>query len=175
MEYKDSFIGVGVHTWRLLLDRLPTRVNLVKRDMQLINMLCSLCQEGEETSQHLFGTCKVAQKVWDQCDIWVGNVTVRHEFTIIHFMSFLIIGLRQCANNAWKGMWVAIVLEIWNHKIKVVFNRGIVDAVEIFSLAQLKGWLWIKHKLSKITFSYSDWHFSLIKCLESLNQFIYLE
>jgi len=71
-------------------------------------------------------------------------------------MSFLIIGLRQCANNAWKGMWVAIVLEIWNHKIKVVFNRGIVDAVEIFSLAQLKGWLWIKHKLSKITFSYSD-------------------
>jgi len=52
-----------VHAWRLLLDKLPTRVNLVKRDMHLTNMLCPLCQEGEETSQHLFGTCKVAQKV----------------------------------------------------------------------------------------------------------------
>ena len=48
-----------VHAWRLLLDRLPTRVNLVKRDMQLTNMLCLLCQEGEETSQHWFRICKV--------------------------------------------------------------------------------------------------------------------
>ena len=133
--------SVLVHTWRLLLDRLPTKVNLVKRDMQLTNMLCPLYQEGEETSQHLFGTCKVAQKVWDQCDRWVGNVIVRHESTIIHFLSFFIIGLRQCANNAWKGMWVTIVLEIWNHRNKVVFNRGVVDVVEICSLAQLKGWL----------------------------------
>jgi len=67
-------------------------------------MLCPLCQEGEETSQHLFGTCKEAQKVWDQCDRWVETVTVRHESTIIHFLRFFIIGLRQCANNAWKGM-----------------------------------------------------------------------
>jgi len=75
-------------------------------------MLGPLCQEGEETSKHLFGTCKVTQKVWDQCDRWVENIIVRHEYTIIHFLSFFIIGLQQCANNAWKGMWVAIVLKI---------------------------------------------------------------
>jgi len=51
---------------------------------------------------------------------------------------------------------MTIVLKIWNHRNKVVFNRGVVDVVEIFSLAQLKGWLWIKHKLSRITLSYSD-------------------
>jgi len=34
---------------------------------------------------------------------------------------------------------VAIVSEIWSHKNKVVFNGGVVDAEEIFSLAQLKG------------------------------------
>ena len=61
------------------------------------------------------------------------------------------------------------MLEIWNHRNKVVFNKGVVDAVEIFSLVQLKGWLWIKHKLSRITLSYSDWHFSPIKCLESFD------
>jgi len=105
-----------VHAWRLLLDKLPTRINLVKRGMQLMNMLCPLCQEGVKTSQHLFGTCKVAQKVWDQCDRWVGNAIVRHESPIIHFLSFYTIGLWQCTNNAWKGMWVAIVLKIWNHK-----------------------------------------------------------
>jgi len=88
----------------MIIAILIITITIVKRDMQLTNMLCQLCQEGVETSQHLFGTCKVAQKVWDQCDRWVGNATVRHESPIIHFLSSYTIGLRQCANNAWKGM-----------------------------------------------------------------------
>jgi len=42
------------------------------------------------------------------------------------------------------GVWVAIVWEIWAQRNKVVFNGGVVDLVEVFSLAQLKGWLWAK-------------------------------
>jgi len=38
----------------------------------------------------------------------------------------------------------------------VVFRGGVVDADEIFSLAQVKGWLWAKYKMKKSTFSYSD-------------------
>jgi len=56
-------------------------------------------------------------------------------------------------------LWVAIVSEIWNHKNKVVFKGGVggvVDADEIFSLAQLKGWLWAKYKIKRTFFSYSD-------------------
>ena len=52
----------------LLLDRLPTMPNLVRRGMQGVNMQCPLCLEDVETSQHLFITCKVAQKVWDLCE-----------------------------------------------------------------------------------------------------------
>jgi len=37
-------------------------------------------------------------------------------------------------------MWVAIVMEIWNHISKIVFREGVVDVVEVFYLAQLKGW-----------------------------------
>jgi len=53
-------------------------------------------------------------------------------------------------------LWVAIVSEIWNHKNKVVFKGGVVDADEIFSLAQLKGWLSAKYKIKRTFFSYSD-------------------
>jgi len=49
-----------VCAWRLLLDKLPTRANLIKRGLQIRNMWCPLCQEGVETTQHLFTTCKVA-------------------------------------------------------------------------------------------------------------------
>jgi len=43
-----------------------------------------------------------------------------------------------------------------------------MDAEEIFSLAQLKGWLWIKFNLKRITLSYSDWHLSPVMYLLSL-------
>jgi len=61
-------------------------------------MFCPLYQEGKETSQHVFSTCKVTHKVWNQWDSWVGTIMVGYEYTIIHFMSFFIIGLQQCAN-----------------------------------------------------------------------------
>jgi len=53
-------------------------------------------------------------------------------------------------------MWLAIVCEIWNHRNKVVFKNGRVDDVEIFSLAQLKGWLWVKNHRNRITVSILD-------------------
>jgi len=42
-----------------------------------------------------------------------------------------------------------------------------MDAEEIFSLAQLKGWLWLRYKLKRTSFSFSDWHFSPVRCLQS--------
>jgi len=77
-------------------------------------------------------------------------------------------GQRNSVNRVWKGMWVAIMTKISNHKNKIVFRGGVVNVVEVFFLAQLKGWSWVKHKMPRMTFSYSDWYFSPVKCLESM-------
>ena len=81
---------------------------------------------------------------------------VRYESTLVNFQSFCLLGQRQSVNKTWKGLWVAIVSKIWNHRNKVVFRGGVVDANEIFSLAQVKGWLWAKYKMKRTIFSYSD-------------------
>jgi len=128
-----------VSAWRILLDRLPTRLNLGRRGVQLANPLCPLCQDDVESNNHLFNTCFVVQQVWDLCDRWIGKVGVRHQATLVNFQSLCLLGEKQSANRVWKGMCVAIVLEVWSHRNKVVFKGGVVDDVEIFSLAQLKG------------------------------------
>jgi len=61
-----------------------------------------------------------------------------------------------------------LLKEILNHRNKVVFKDGVVDHEEIFSLAWLKGWLWLKHNSPTISFSFSDSNFVLLKCLQSL-------
>ena len=95
-------------------------------------------------------------------------MTVRHEDIIIHFQSFHLLRQSHRVNRVWKGMWVAIVSEIWNHRNKVVFKGGVVDHKEIFYLTQLKNWLWLKYKRSTISFSFSDWNFLPLRCLQSL-------
>jgi len=101
----------------LLLDRLPTRVNLARKGIQVGNSCCPLCSEGVESTQHLFSICRVARSVWDQCERWVVNMLVRHEGILIHFQSLCLIGQRRSAIECEKGC------------------EWLLDDKEIFSLA----------------------------------------
>ena len=54
-------------------------------------------------------------------------------------------------------MWAAIVRCLWEHKNSVVFNQGVVDVEEVFEKAQLKSWLWMKHKEHDFNYSFAVW------------------
>jgi len=45
--------------------------------------------------------------------------------------------LNDKQNQIWKGMWVAIVGEIWKHRNGVIFKQGKVDSEEIFCMVQM--------------------------------------
>ncbi|GJU54666.1 RNA-directed DNA polymerase, eukaryota [Tanacetum coccineum] len=60
---KSVPIKINVFTWKLHLDRLPTRVNLVRRGVQVSSILCPICDEEQEDISHLFFLCEVARDV----------------------------------------------------------------------------------------------------------------
>jgi len=62
----------------------------------------------------------------------------------------------------WKGVCIAIVWTLWNHRNNIVFRNGLRDPKEIFSLAQVKVWAWLKNKMTNVNFSCSDWCLCLI-------------
>ena len=72
-----------VCVWRVLIGKLPTRDNLIRRQITLPSPLCLLCNIEEEKVQHVFFNCSVAQKVWDKYDKWIGIESVRHHTTLI--------------------------------------------------------------------------------------------
>ncbi|GKA47697.1 RNA-directed DNA polymerase, eukaryota [Tanacetum coccineum] len=57
---KSVPIKVNVFVWKLHLDRLPTRVNLARRGVQISSMMCPLCNNAGEDSSHLFFGCDMA-------------------------------------------------------------------------------------------------------------------
>jgi len=118
-----------VFRWKVLLDRLPTRVNLECRGVGLSCNACLLCNKEIESIQHLLITCKVAQRLWIKCDRWVGLTSVRVNDIVNHFYSFHLVGLSKKANCVWKGMWLAITKAIWTHRNMIIFNGGQVDEI----------------------------------------------
>ena len=165
--------------WRVLLDRLPYRVNLERREILVSSNLCPLCNKDVETLQHLLITCEVAQRLWLKCDNWVGLSTVRSIDIINHFCSFHFSGLSRKANYAWRGMWLAVVkalwihrnkviFDVWIHKNKVIFDVSQVDEVEIFAVAQLHAWSWAKFSGLKLWETFAEWCMHPVDCLREI-------
>jgi len=124
-----------MYVWRVLLDRLPTTTNFFRRGVQLERYLCPLYKRIDETAQHLFINCVMVKKVWDTCESWVGILSVRHDSVLPHYHHFQLSISTTKHYQLWKILWVTIVTETWAHRNKVVFKNGVVDSVEIFSLA----------------------------------------
>ena len=118
--------------------------------------MCPLCNLSEETSQHLFLDCVVAQRVWSSCYRWIGVLGAQNKGIKNHLMSFYLIHLSNKQNQVWLGLWATIVSCIWDQRNLVVFKEGVSNDDEIFQNAQLQSWLWLKHKVVGYSYAFSD-------------------
>jgi len=162
-----AFPNVIITAWRALLDRLPTRECLSRRGVVLESTMCVLCHDKIESSQHLFMECGLALRVWGLCHMWIGILYVQNNVLKSHFESFLLNQANNKQNMVWKGIWTAIVRCIWEHRNSVVFKQRVVDAEEVFQKAQLKSWLWMKHKVQRFDYSFVDWILNPMPCIKS--------
>ncbi|MCI41257.1 F-box family protein, partial [Trifolium medium] len=79
---------VSGFVWQLLHGRVPTRNNLVTRQILDVDgdVSCALCGEAMETELHLFLYCEIAQLVWMEIFDWLGVLfSLPHNlFSIFH-------------------------------------------------------------------------------------------
>ena len=158
---------VLITAWRALLGRLPTKVNLSRRGVVVNDNICVLCLDKEESNQHLFMECKIAYQVWNYCLRWFGVLGAQHCNLKYHFESFHLVHMNSKQNMVWKGVWAAVVWSIWDHRNRVIFNQGKVDAEEIFQMAQLKAWFCLKYRTKSFIYAFSDWVLNPSLCLNS--------
>nr|GEX49538.1 putative RNA-directed DNA polymerase, eukaryota, reverse transcriptase zinc-binding domain protein [Tanacetum cinerariifolium] len=63
-------IKVNVFLWRLHLNKLPSRVNLDRKGVQIDSTLCQTCQLDVETVNHIFFNCELAKDLWS---LWLSG------------------------------------------------------------------------------------------------------
>ncbi|GKE55425.1 RNA-directed DNA polymerase, eukaryota, reverse transcriptase zinc-binding domain protein, partial [Tanacetum coccineum] len=50
-------INVNIHAWKVIIDCLPTRLNISRRGIDIPSILCPVCGSVTESSSHLFFDC----------------------------------------------------------------------------------------------------------------------
>ncbi|GKD60598.1 putative RNA-directed DNA polymerase, eukaryota, reverse transcriptase zinc-binding domain protein [Tanacetum coccineum] len=61
---------VNVFMWRLFLDRLPHRLNLSSRGMDISAISCPSCNANVESANHVFFECDIATDMWKLVFRW---------------------------------------------------------------------------------------------------------
>ncbi|GAU34797.1 hypothetical protein TSUD_206010 [Trifolium subterraneum] len=84
-------LKVSILAWRLLRDRLPTKVNLITRG--ILPAVAHYCVSGcgeEESAQHLFLSCSTFGSLWSLVSSWIGSSLVMAQTFSDHFVQFTI-------------------------------------------------------------------------------------
>ncbi|KAJ0599393.1 putative RNA-directed DNA polymerase [Helianthus annuus] len=116
-------LKVNFLAWRLWKDRLPTRVSLARRHVAVESTLCSLGDEVDETSDHIFAACPFVHEVWDCLLQWCR--IPRCIFFEAKDILDLHVHLR--GSTRWKKVVYAVLQTtiwcIWRARNELIFNR----------------------------------------------------
>lgn len=113
-------------SWKLLLDRLPTCMNLIRRHAIPIShpCICVLCGQEHETASHLFPWCPFTIQVWNLIYRWLDFPFVLPSDIVSHYLQRR--GLFRCkkAKVVRSLFWHTVVWSIWMLRNEVIFKNG---------------------------------------------------
>ena len=112
--------------WRVMEDKLATRVNLSRRGILVDSPMCCLCGKEEESCRHLFFDCSFARRVWWLCYRWLGVLFVAHNEPKFNFDQFRMSFSSETVNIVWNTLCVGVVSEIWKHRNNIIFKSGVL-------------------------------------------------
>lgn len=160
-------LKVLIFSWQLLLQRLPTRVNLAKRRVIVApsSSYCVWCPTEEESESHLFLTCPMAMEVWIAINAWLGVTTVVPGNLLHSFESF---GFPFRCKKLAKGLsliWQTVVWSLWRARNGFIFDGLKLKANEIVDAIKHRSLQWfIAKKHGCVHLSY-EWEKFPIDCL----------
>jgi hypothetical protein len=159
---------VIVFSWQLMMQRLPTRVNLARRGVPGLreNPCCVWCPEERESEVHLFGTCSVALAVWSEIYKWLGLQVAHPSDLCSSFDSF---GFPfNVGKKRKKGLimiWQAVVWAIWKARNACIFDGKVVAVDELVETIKHVSLRWFLAKRFPSVCCYYEWVKFPLDCL----------
>ena len=146
-----------IFAWRLIRDRLPTRVNLNRRQIQVGELTCPFCGGEEESAGHLFLQCGKIISVWWESLSWVGLSGVFPNHPRQHFIQHIHGMVEGVRSSKWKRWWLALTWSIWQQRNNIIFSNGSFDANRILDNAVFLLWTWLTNLEKDFNMHFNYW------------------
>ncbi|KAL5129832.1 putative ribonuclease H protein [Glycine soja] len=151
----------SIFAWRLIRDRLPTKDNLRRRQIQMNDTMCPFCRSKEEKASHLFFDCPKTKPLWWESLSWTKTMGVFSTNPKQHFMQqpIGINGGRQYSR--WKCWWMALTWTIWQHRNRTVFLKEPFNGSKLLEDAVFLVWSWLRELEKDFVEPYNYWSSNL--------------
>jgi hypothetical protein len=113
-----------VLAWRLFRNRLPTKDNLVRRNIIAHgSVFCVTGCGGVETTQHLFLSCPVLAPLWNLIQTWISIFSADPFLLRDHFVQFThSAGGPRSRRSFLQMLWLCSIWVIWYERNNRIFK-----------------------------------------------------
>ena len=148
---------IAVFAWRLFSNRLPTKKNLQRRQVQIMDLSCLFCSCSEEEASHLFIHCLKIQPIWWETTSWVNIKSAFPSNLTHHFLqhsNVQVVGIRIKRCQSW---WMAVVWSIWQMRNRIIFSNAPFNVNKLLEDAIFLIWTWLRNLEKDFTIHFNQW------------------
>lgn len=113
---------IKIFLWKVMWTILPTKLVLSKR-LSNINPLCDWCGVKEETMEHIFWGCEVADWMWQYLGSWWSIPSLLNRHFDFSLPRLFLLTRRKFIKKVWGLVVAAALWTIWLARNDNVFNK----------------------------------------------------
>lgn len=137
---KTSFFA-----WRLIRDRLRTKSNLRRRNIEINDSFCPFFRNNEEDAAHLFFNCSKILPVWWESVSWSNISGVFPQTPRHHFLQHGFGRPSGVRSQRWQIWWIALSWSIWQHRNGIIFSNDSFNGSKLMEDAIFLCLSWFKN------------------------------
>lgn len=152
-------LKVVAFIWKAMYDRIPTRMNLLKRGVSFTgsDINCGFCGVTTEITDHIFFECSFPYQLWMEVYNWFGFSTAITRGMKSHFLQNIYLWPKRKGREAWMVVWFAVIWLLWKARNKIIFENVQPDPLQLLDDVKAVSWTWIKAKGEGSSYSFVDW------------------
>ncbi|GJS49408.1 RNA-directed DNA polymerase, eukaryota [Tanacetum coccineum] len=149
-------IKTNIFIWRARRDCIPTRYNLSRKGVLLDSLVCPLCDNGVETTQHVLFQCPIVRNVFYRICRW-WEIAGEDIDSFSEWQNwFLSIRMQSGSKNLLDGVFATFWWYMWGFRNRSIFDSSTPRRSVIFDDIVALSFNWVSSRCNKF-FSWESW------------------
>ncbi|KAJ0590693.1 putative reverse transcriptase zinc-binding domain-containing protein [Helianthus annuus] len=150
-------IKVNVFAWRTEMQRIPTKLALIRRSIPIQNSMCVLCESVDEDVAHLFTWCAFSLEVWAAIERWckIPPIMAFDFEDLLRVQDHMAVD--KWTKKIMRGIIMTTCWAIWRGRNDKVFKVSSPKVADIIAMVKSWSFLWLRNRCKFSSIQWKEW------------------